>query len=375
MVEEFDMKLTSEPKPVRIRIKSGGEFHPTLDSLRSAFSIDDLKENENEKQFKQWLKRQGEEGKQIAEDLSALEVSISECKTIEDYFNVYKIFFKKDGKDFKNVDELFHFFRKKFAKNYYILEETRLNIDEDYFINHLEAAIKKGLFVHKLEEIKRSGSSEACFKLGKALVETKCDVLEGVRLLDIIIENNKGSNIARKAYTCLDSHRIVRFDKMKKLISNQFIKQGYGSGYTDDLLTSTELIVYDFVTKNIKALSENVNYKKRFLNIIEANTRSIDIIKSSPASTGLKLSFIKDCINSLKNDELYIERLFFSYLTLNAAINNGWAFAEEKYEINQFIVEQQKILNKSYLPMKNFLGGGTYLERILNVLELHDFNK
>ena len=50
------MKLTSEPKPVRIRIKSGGEFHSTLDSLRNAFSIDDLKENENEKQFMQWCR-------------------------------------------------------------------------------------------------------------------------------------------------------------------------------------------------------------------------------------------------------------------------------------------------------------------------------
>ncbi len=368
------MKLTSEPKPVRIRIKSGGEFHSTLDSLRNAFSIDDLKENENEKQFMQWLKRQGEEGKQIAEGLSALDVSIPECKTIEDYFNVYKIFFKKDGKDFKGVDELFHFFRKKFAKNYYIIEETRLNIDEDYFINHLEAAIKKGLFVHKLEEIKRSGSSEACFKLGKALVETKCDVLEGVRLLDIIIENNKGSNIARKAYTFLDSHRIVRVDKMKKLISKQFGEQGYGRGYIDDPLTSTESIVYDFVTKNIKALIKNVNCKERFLNIIKANT-STDIIKSSQASSLLELSFIKECINSLKNDELYIERLFFSYLTLCDAFSKGWTFSKEKNEIIQFMVEQQKILNKSYLPMKNFLGGGTYLERILNVLELHDFNK
>lgn len=375
------MKLTSEPKPVRIRIKSGGEFHSTLDSLRNAFSIDDLKENENEKQFMQWLKRQGEEGKQIAEGLSALDVSIPECKTIEDYFNVYKIFFKKDGIDFESVDELSLFFDKENAKNYEILEITRSNIDEDYFINHLEAAIKKGLFVHKLEEIKRSGSSEVCFKLGKALIETKCDVLEGVRLLDIIIENNVGSNIAIEAYTFLNSHRIVRVDKIKKLMSKQFGE----SGYIDDLLTSTEFIVYDFLVKNLKALSKNtsnITCKERFLNIIKANADIEFVERYDPfysKLSRLSLYFVKKCINSLKKDELFIERLFFSYLTLNDAIKSGWSAKVDEVEINQFLDEQQKILVESYLPMKNFLDEEitepVFRQVLNNLLDFHDFNK
>ena len=37
------MKLEPKAKPVRIRIKSGGEEHSTLESLKRNFSVDDLK--------------------------------------------------------------------------------------------------------------------------------------------------------------------------------------------------------------------------------------------------------------------------------------------------------------------------------------------
>ena len=85
------MRLTSDPKPVKIRIVSGGEEHSSLDSLRRCFCIPDLQMIE--KQLFQWLSRQGVEGLSIAESLKRTLNSFGSANTVDDFLSIYKIFF------------------------------------------------------------------------------------------------------------------------------------------------------------------------------------------------------------------------------------------------------------------------------------------
>ncbi|MBQ4292708.1 MAG: hypothetical protein II752_08290, partial [Muribaculaceae bacterium] len=135
------MKLTSEPKPVRIRIESGGEFHSSLDSIREAFSIDDLKEV-NVNSLLRWLSGQGEQGKKIAESIQK-DNGILNCKTVKEYFMLYKLFF--DGivpsGDLEDFDTLTEFFSsdRKWSRNSMILERYRLDNDEKYILSKFES--------------------------------------------------------------------------------------------------------------------------------------------------------------------------------------------------------------------------------------------
>ena len=54
------MKLEPKAKPVRIRIKSGGEEHFNLESLKQNFSVQDLWEAVRGKSLSRWLKQQNE---------------------------------------------------------------------------------------------------------------------------------------------------------------------------------------------------------------------------------------------------------------------------------------------------------------------------
>ena len=102
------MKLTSEPKPVRIRIVSGGEEHSSLDSLRRNFCLPDLQKIE--KQLIQWLNRQGNEGIEIAERLNDFEI-FSTANSIQDYFEIYRLFFTKEIVD-NEISSLFQLLEK-----------------------------------------------------------------------------------------------------------------------------------------------------------------------------------------------------------------------------------------------------------------------
>ena len=54
------MKLEPKAKPVRIRIKSGGEEHFSLDSLKRNFSVQDLWEAVRGKSLSRWLTQPNE---------------------------------------------------------------------------------------------------------------------------------------------------------------------------------------------------------------------------------------------------------------------------------------------------------------------------
>lgn len=84
------MKLDLWAKPVRIRIKSGGEEHSSLDSLRRSFCVDDLKPLISDKRLSRWLKQQNET--ELAMQLDGFDVDSLNSK--QGIIDLLLLFFK-----------------------------------------------------------------------------------------------------------------------------------------------------------------------------------------------------------------------------------------------------------------------------------------
>lgn len=83
------MKLIPKAKPVKIRIKSGGEEHSSLDSLKRNFDISNIQPLLDGRLVR-WLKQQGEN--ELANVIS--EVDSDSLNTLQGVMNVMQIFFK-----------------------------------------------------------------------------------------------------------------------------------------------------------------------------------------------------------------------------------------------------------------------------------------
>ena len=108
------MKLEPKAKPVRIRIKSGGEEHFSLESLKKNFSVDDLWEAVIGKSLSRWLKNQNE---------NVLADKVDEFCKIQNpddnqYVDFSKLFFE-DG-TITDSDSLINYYQnKELIKNLY----------------------------------------------------------------------------------------------------------------------------------------------------------------------------------------------------------------------------------------------------------------
>ena len=82
------MKLISKAKPVKIRIKSGGEEHSSLDSLKRNFNISDIQPLLDGRLVR-WLKQQGEN--ELTDVISKVNASVAD--SIQGVMYLMKIFF------------------------------------------------------------------------------------------------------------------------------------------------------------------------------------------------------------------------------------------------------------------------------------------
>lgn len=86
------MKLEPKAKPVRIRIKSGGEEHFNLESLKRNFSVQDLWEAVVGGSLSRWLRQQSES--ELANRVEAF--CNIEKPSVEDYIKFSSLFFEKE---------------------------------------------------------------------------------------------------------------------------------------------------------------------------------------------------------------------------------------------------------------------------------------
>lgn len=104
------MKLEPKAKPVRIRIKSGGEEHFNLESLKQNFSVQDLWEAVIGKSLSRWLRRQNE--KELADGVDGF------CKiekpSVDDYVRFSNLFFTDET--IVDADSLIKFYQSKGLK-------------------------------------------------------------------------------------------------------------------------------------------------------------------------------------------------------------------------------------------------------------------
>lgn len=101
------MRLEPKAKPVRIRIKSGGEEHFNLESLRRNFSVQDLWEAVRGKSLSRWLQRQEEKEMSAAVD----DFCKIEKPSVEDYVRFSTLFFANES--IVDVDSLLKFYKSK----------------------------------------------------------------------------------------------------------------------------------------------------------------------------------------------------------------------------------------------------------------------
>lgn len=133
------MKLIAKAKPVKIRIKSGGEEHTSLDSLKRNFNISDIQPLLDGRLVR-WLKQQGE-------NELAIKVQNYNSKSLncaQDIFDFITIFFQEEISlnNIQNLHELAYYW-----------------IENKVFINN--AISLKGFLINDIEYIKKIYYSRA----------------------------------------------------------------------------------------------------------------------------------------------------------------------------------------------------------------------
>ena len=112
------MRIIVKAKPIRIRIKSGGEEHSSLDSLRQNLCVQDLWPLVKDKRLSRWLMQLGE--MDLAHAIDALSVGQLDVST---YFKILFLFFKDElyahcVMDLYALVSYWHDSEMKMSKNY-----------------------------------------------------------------------------------------------------------------------------------------------------------------------------------------------------------------------------------------------------------------
>lgn len=112
------MRIIVKAKPIRIRIKSGGEEHSSLDSLRQNLCVQDLWPLVKDKRLSRWLMQLGEVD--LAHAIDALSVGQLDVST---YFKILFLFFKDElyahcVMDLYALVSYWHDSEMKMSKNY-----------------------------------------------------------------------------------------------------------------------------------------------------------------------------------------------------------------------------------------------------------------
>lgn len=171
------MKLIAKAKPVKIRIKSGGEEHTSLDSLMKNFNISDILPLLDGRLVR-WLKQQGEN--ELADVLKTTPIpDLISWQGIMDFITIFFSDYigKNSLKDLKELIEQWSTSSTYNKNNDYLLSYLAgLDIENAKFVYKHKDEWKLSdinwlkLFQHYIEENK-SEDAEALYIYGKMLLE------------------------------------------------------------------------------------------------------------------------------------------------------------------------------------------------------------
>ena len=173
------MRIIVKAKPIRIRIKSGGEEHSSLDSLRQNLCVQDLWPLVKDKRLSRWLMQLGEVD--LAHAIDALSVGQLDFST---YFKVLVIFLKDDlaGRHVTELYSLFSFWHdceKRKSKNYDSLRKYLLSKYEGakFMFKQYAKELSEGERWDVFCKFEKEEDSDFLFEQGKLAFEgfTKSD--------------------------------------------------------------------------------------------------------------------------------------------------------------------------------------------------------
>ena len=182
------MRIIVKAKPIRIRIKSGGEEHSSLDSLRQNLCVQDLWPLVKDKRLSRWLMQLGEVD--LAHAIDALSVGQLDVST---YFKILFLFFKDElyahcVMDLYALVSYWHDSEMKMSKNYKSLLKFLLSQYKGakYLFDHYPNEISASEWWNVFSKFQSDEDPDFLFAQGKLAFDgfTKSD---GTKIKDIVL--------------------------------------------------------------------------------------------------------------------------------------------------------------------------------------------
>ena len=214
------MRIIAKAKPIRIRIKSGGEEHFSLDSLRQNLNVQDLWPLIKDKRLSRWLMQLGET--ELAHSVESL---INEELDEHAYFYVLKLFLKErfDNSQIHDIYSLFEYWHdceKRTSKNYDSLCKYLLSQYEGakFIFKQYPEEVSDGEWWDVFCTFEKEEDSEFLFEQGKLAFEgfTKSD---GSYFDKNLVLGKKRIEKAAELYNqeAIDFVKSNKFDVARKL--------------------------------------------------------------------------------------------------------------------------------------------------------------
>lgn len=301
------MRLIPKAKAVRIRIKSGGEEHSSLDSLKKNFDLSDVRVLLDGR-LSRWLKQQGEH------DLASKIESSDKEKLIKDDFFLCKLFFDTE---IDNIYSNIHSFADYCIgdSNY---KKTGINLLRDIVCN--DPNVAKNIYsVYGLNYISSKewisifsryeflNDPEILFYLGRLYYEDIGDSINGVKYINMSANLSLQDAIKYKDeinYFGVDKEKIKKWieDNWDSKYKKQYLK--FDDIYYNDkeknlllFVCSSYQISYLIYYYSAKTAVDYLDYQYRNVEYIP----EIDLIKALLYKAMHKNQYF-DILNKIKND-------------------------------------------------------------------------
>lgn len=214
------MRIIAKAKHIRIRIKSGGEEHFSLDSLRQNLNVQDLWPLIKDNRLSRWLRQLGE-----IELAHSVESLINEELDEHAYFYVLRLFLKErlDNSQIHDIYSLFecwHDCEKRTSKNYDSLRKYLLSKYEGakFIFKQCPEEVSDGEWWDVFCTFEKEEDSDFLFEQGKLAFEgfTKSD---GSNFDKDLVLGKKLIEKAAKLYNqkAIDFVKSNKFDVARKL--------------------------------------------------------------------------------------------------------------------------------------------------------------
>ena len=224
------MRIIAKAKPIRIRIKSGGEEHFSLDSLRQNLNVQDLWPLIKDNRLSRWLRQLGET--ELAHSVESL---INEELDEHAYFYVLKLFLKErfDNSQIHDIYSLFEYWHdceKRTPKNYVSLRKYLLSKYEGakFIFKQYPEEVSDGEWWDVFCTFENEEDPEFLFEQGKLAFEGfsktdgSKDIIRGIKLIEKAadLQNQKAVDFVNSNTFGAARKRAMLTPEVKEKIDN-----------------------------------------------------------------------------------------------------------------------------------------------------------